>query len=263
MRGKVLSLLMMVFVLSLWSIATLAQTEEQRAPLYIVEDTVVKPSKVAEYEEHVKMADELFAKYEYPYPVYAFSTEDFHYIFVFPVENFADMDNIYKATGEMAQKAGEEFQAMIKSAEGTLEYSTYFMVRYIPQLSYIPEKPRLKQEESNFILWECFYAQPTKEGEFAEVLKQWQTLYKNKDIPDGWELYVGSLGTEQPLFIAMFRAKSAADYFSQWEKTLELLGEEGQELLKKTVAPLRKFERKSGRYRPDLSYIPKKEKPTE
>jgi len=138
------------------------------------------------------------------------------------------------------------------------------VVRYIPQLSYIPEKPSLTVEESSFVLWEYFYVQPTKEREFAEVLKHWQTLYKNINFPNGWELYGGSLGTEQPVFIALFWAKSAADYYSQWGKSMELLGEEGQELAKKSMLPLRKFEQKTGRFRPDLSYIPKKEeKPKE
>lgn len=262
MKGKISIILIVFLLFSLWAITALPQAKQQRTPLYIVEETIAKPPKVSEYEAHIKKAVDLFAKYNHPYPVYAFSTDDLHYISVFPVKSFADMENTYKAFGELAKKAGEEFQAMIKSAEGTLEYSKYFIVRYIPQLSYIPDKPRLKPEESNFIFCEYFYIEPGKEGEFAEVCKKWIALYKSKNISDGWEIYIGSIGTETPLFIVFFRSKSAADYHSQEEKTWELLGEEGEALKEKTLSITRKFEQKSGRYRPDLTYIPKKEKPT-
>jgi hypothetical protein len=260
MRKKILKLVLVFLIVIFYSINVMAQAEEPKAPLYIVEDTVVKPSKISEYEVHVKMAIELFKKYDYPYPVYNCTTDDFHYISIFPLKNYADMENTYKATGELAKKAGEEWQAMIKSADGTLEYSKYFMLRYIPQLSYIPEEPRLKPEESSFMQWEFFYVLPGKEMAFVEFCKKLVALYKEKNIQDGWELYSGSIGTETPLFIVLLKGKNRIDYYSNWEKILEILGEEGLKLFMEDITPLlRKFEYKTVKVRPDITYIPKEE----
>jgi len=260
MRGKVLISLMVGLVVTLWAVTTLAQAEEPKAQLFLVEKVVVKPSMVAQYEAHVKEALDLFNKYQFPYPFYTYSTDDFLYYLVFPVENFADIDNFYQAISELEKKAGaEQWQAMMKSALGTLEYWQDSVYRYLPELSYIPEKPRLKAEEANFVYWEFFSIPFGKEKELAEICQEWIELYKSKKISDGWETYVGDIGTEMPLYVFTMEAKSAADYYSQSEKAMELMGEKLKELSAKTYAICKKLELKTGRFRPDLSYTPKEE----
>jgi len=260
MRGKVSIILMVGLVVTLWAVTALAQAEEPKAQLFLIEQVVVKPSMVAQWEVHVKEALDLFNKYQFPYPFYTYSTDDFLYYFVYPVESFADIDNWYKAIGELEKKAGaEQWQALVKSAVGTLEYYQYSMWRYLPELCYIPEKPRLKPEEANFVFWEFAYIPFGKEKELAEICKEWIELYKSENIPDGWETYVGDIGTEMPVYVFVMMAKSAADYYSQSEKTQKLLGEKYQELLAKWFAICKKFEFKTGRFRPDLSYTPKEE----
>ena len=54
-------------------------------------------------------------------------------------------------------------------------------------------------------------------------------------------------------------AKNAADFESKNAKVNELLGEEAQELMQRTMAITRKFETKTGWMRPDLSYMPSEE----
>ena len=66
-----------------------------------------------------------------------------------------------------------------------------------------------------------------------------------------------------PKYVFAVRAKSAADYYSQSEKIQKLLGEEIKKLMGKTMSPVRKIEIKNGRFRPDLSYLPKEKKSTE
>ncbi|NIM59870.1 MAG: hypothetical protein GTO16_13165 [Candidatus Aminicenantes bacterium] len=60
-----------------------------------------------------------------------------------------------------------------------------------------------------------------------------------------------------PLYIGFATGKSASDLFIHWEKQQELEAEEGKALWEKTWAVCRKFETKTGWFRPDLSYIPK------
>ena len=260
MKGKILISLMVGLVVTLWAVTALAQAEERKAQLFFVEDVVVKPSMAAEYEAVMKEVVTLCTKHKFPYPFYAYSTDDFHYYFVYPVENFADIDNLYKAFGELGKKMGaEQWQGLMKRFAGTFEYYQYSVIRYLLEFSYTPEKSRLKPEEENFVFWEFFYIPFGKEIEFAEICQEWVELYKSKNIPDGWSTYVGDIGTEIPTYIVVLWGKSAADYFSQLEKTVELLGEEGQALVKKTMDLCRRYETKTGMRRPDLSYTPKEE----
>ena len=260
MRGKILISLMVGLVVTLWAVTALAQAEEQKDQLYFLEQVVVKPSMVAEYEAHVKEVLDLCNKYKFTYPFHVSNTDDFLYYFLFPVEDFADIENLYKAFGELEEKTGaEQWQAMLKRVEGTFEYYQYSIFHYLPELSYIPEKPRLKAEEANFFFWEFAYIPFGKEKELEGNIKEWVELYKSENIPDGWSTYVGDIGTEMPLYVFLFRAKSAADYYSQSEKTQKLLGEKYQELLAKWFAICKKLEFKTGRFRPELSYTLKEE----
>ena len=260
MRGKVSILLMVGLVVTLWAVTALAQAEEPKAQLYFVEDVVMKPSMVAEYEAIIKEVVPLCAQHEFPYPFYAYSTNDFHYYFVYPVENYADIDNLNKAWNELGKKVGvKQWQAMMERFVGTFEYYQYSVIRYLPELSYTPEKPRLKPEEANFVFWEFFYIPVGKEKELDEICQEWIELYKSKKISDGWETYVVEIGTEMPLYIFIERAKSAVDYYSQSEKILKLLGEKYQPLIAKTYAIRKKVELKTGRFRPGLSYTPEEE----
>ena len=72
-------------------------------------------------------------------------------------------------------------------------------------------------------------------------------------------IYQGDLGTEVPLYIGLGISKSAAAWHVNSESFWEAAGEEGQERLRRMDQCLRKFETKTGVFRPDLSYTaPKK-----
>ncbi|MFB0519560.1 MAG: hypothetical protein ACETWC_09805 [Acidobacteriota bacterium] len=257
MRGKVSILLIVGLVAVLWAVTALAQAEEPKAQLYFVEDVVAKPSMVAEYEAIIKEVVPLCTQHEFPYPFYTYSTDDFHYYFVYPVENYADIDNLHKAWDELGKKIGvKKWQAMMDRFVGTFEYYQYSVIRYLPELSYTPEKPRLKPEEANFVYWEFFSILIGKEKEFAETCQEWIELYKSQKISDGWETYVGETGIELPIYIFIERAKSAVDYYSQSEKIMKLLGEKLKPLVAKTYAICKKVELKTGRFHPGLSYMP-------
>jgi len=259
MKGKVSIFLMVSLVVSLCALTTLAQSEEQKAQLYFVEEVVVKPSMIDKYEELTKEALDLWTKYGSPFLFYAFVTDDFHYYFVWPIENYASLDSLFKAIGDWVVKMGDEnWQALMKSGEGTYGYMKWSIVRHKPDLSYSPEKPRLKPEEANFIYIGLCYVKPGKDKEFDEAFKKWVDLYKNNNITDGFDTFAGDIGTEMPFYFWTFRAKSASDFWIHSKVRNKKIGEEKVRTLHhKTVALFRKIEFKTGRFRPGFSYIPK------
>ena len=257
MRSKIYVFLMLGLVVSLCALTTLAQADEQKAQLFFIEEAVVKPSMVDKYEAHAKEAIGLCVKYGLPFPFYAFTTDDLHYYFVWPIENYASLDSLFKALGGWVEKMGDEnWQALVKSGEGTHEYMKWSIIRHRPELSYTPEKPRLKPEEANFVVWIFCYVQPGKEREFEEICKEWVTLYKRKNIPEKFDTYAGDIGTDMPFYFLTGRAKNAIDFYIQDEKEQEILGEEYMALLRKTLATLKELKFKTGWFRSDLSYMP-------
>ena len=258
MKGKISVFLMVGLVVSLSALTILAQAEEQETQLFEVDEYAVMPSMVEEFETCIKEFVALCTQHKYPYSWMASSIDDFHYILVWPVKNYADLDNWSKATSELAKKVGkEQWQALLKRFLSSYEYIHESMYYLIPERSYTPENPRLKPEEINFIRWGFYYIRPAKEEAFAENDKDWVALHKKKNIPDGWDIYEGGIGTDRPVVVIASWGKDAVDYFSQSAKNEKILGEEAKALSKKENALLRKYESRTGRPRPDLSYIPK------
>lgn len=121
-----------------------------------------------------------------------------------------------------------------------------------PDLSYMPENPRLKPEEVNFYNWTFTYLLPGKEKELEEMSKKYKTLYQTKNIPDGFFVYEVIMGKEQPLYILVQSAKDPADYFSM--DYSEALGEEATALQSKLWSLIRKIEYKQAWIARGLSY---------
>jgi len=258
MRGKVSVILMVGFVVILCALTTLAQTEEQKDQLLFVNEFTVKPSMVKKFEACLKEFVALGTQHKHPYSHMAYSINDFHYILVFPLENYADITSWDKATDELGEKAGkEQWQALGKRMENSYEYYHSSMVYLIPELSYTPENPRLKPEEGNFIFWDIYYLYPGKEKEFKEIIKKWISLCKSKNITERFNILQGDIGTDNPVYAFSGRAKDAADFYTHNNKMWEMVGKEGEMLYEKMLPLIRKNEVKQGWLRPDLSYIPK------
>ena len=141
---------------------------------------------------------------------------------------------------------------------GTYEYIKQGVIRTRPDLSYVPENPRLKPEEGVYIRWGQCYVKADKTREFEEIMKKWVALFKEKNIGGGFNTFMGEMGTDNPFYFWAEYGKSPADFYTWNEKESEMLGDELMPLWLKTLGLLRKFEGKGGMIRPELSYIPKK-----
>lgn len=255
MKNKTAVLVGMVFLSVLFVLSGMTGAQEQKGQLYSVEEVSVKPAMAAKYEAAVKKEIEL----GYPYPFETYSTDDFYYYFLTPIDNYAGVDGLNKMEEDWAAKIGPEYEALMQSVEGAINYFRIGVVRFLPELSYAPKKPRFKPEEQKFISWSFAYVEVGKGKEFADVNKQFVELYKSKDTPTGWNTFVVESGTEMPLFFYAEGGRNAAEYFAESEKAMKKVGEEkSTELWYKLLATLRKIETKTGRPRPDLSNMPKK-----
>lgn len=233
----------------------LTGAQEQKSQLYSITEVVVKPAMAARFEAAQKKEIEL----GYPFPFEAYNTDDFHYYFLVPIESYAGIDAMNKSEGEWAAKIGQEYQALMKSVEGTFDYYRWGIVRSLPELSYSPKKPRLKPGEQNFLTWGFAYVEFGKEKEFADVCRQFVEVSKSKDTSIGWNMFVVESGAELPFYFWAEGGKSATEYYAENDKVMKKMGEEKfTELWNKLLSTLRKYESKTGQPRPDLSNMPKK-----
>ncbi len=261
MKTKISILISAFFFLGLLAVADLAYSQENKPQLIFVEEYIVKPPMAAKFEAVVKKAIEL----GFSVPFTTYSSDDCRYYFIYsPTENYSGIDNIGKAYYDWLKKIGEKkSQEWLKSQEGTYDYYKQGMVRLAPDLSYVPQKPRLKPEKESFFHW-CFcYVEPGKEKIIEGVFKEWAALAKSKGVANGFNVFVGDIGTDIPFYIMTKGGMSAADFYGEWDKMIKKMGEEKYAgLLTKVMDCMRRYEYKTGMVRPDLSCLPEERKPT-
>jgi hypothetical protein len=235
------------------------RSQEAQPQLYLMGDFLVDTSRAADYETALKELLANLEKQSFPFRLDTYSTDDSHYFLVFPLKNYADADLWIKAWGELGQKMGpQNLQALhgrIVACEIERVYQFWY---YRPDISFLPEKERLKPEDIGYYTWDFVWVIPGKEAEFEAVNKEWIALSKAKKARDPFLTYRGDLGTKMPVYAWLEYGKSAADYAAAEENFWKTMGEEGAALSKRTRALIRKMESKTGRYRPDLSSAPKK-----
>jgi hypothetical protein len=254
MKNKVLALLVLGLLLSLLALPTLSQPQEQKSQLFYIVDVVARPANAMKFEAALKQENEL----GYPYPTTVYSSDDFHYYILLPIEGYAGIDKMNKAESDWMAKIGDKYQAILKTVEGAFESYGYGVIRLRPELSYVPKKPRVKPEEVKFLYWGMAYVEFSKIKEFEDIWKQWVDLFKSKACSMGFTMYSLEMGTDMPFYFWAVGGKSATEFWIADEKVSKMLGEDKtKELWNKTLACLRKYEDKTGMPRPDLSNTPK------
>jgi hypothetical protein len=259
MGTKVTVFLLACTVVNLFAFTNIAQREEQNALLYYILETVVKPSMIGVYEEALKDYMAILTKQKSLYSRYVFSsTEDYHYFSIVPLKNYGDFEALRKSNLDIFNKIGNEKMSELDTCfTSACEYTNRSFIRHMPEFSYSPGNPRLKPEEATYICCRYCYIKPGKAIEFETVASEWVLLYKSKDFPDGYDLFVCDIGNDLPLYFWIGRARDVVDSLGQSVREQKIFGKKPMELMRKTMATLRKSELKRCLFRPDLSHIVK------
>ena len=238
-------------LLGLWTSGATAQ-EAPQGQLVRILTVKVDPSKVTEYEEAVKDLFAGMAKEKFSFPISGAVGADLVHGFLSPIENFAALDKLEE---ELSQVIGKNPQIMERLSKAS-ESRTYWVIRERPDLSYVPENPRLQPDEIRFMHLDRYYLRPGTEAEAEATAKAWVKLYRRKYVADGFRVSVAVTGADLPIFTVGTPAKDALDYQTQARKIQGLLGEEAQELMERSLSIVRRLEPLDITLRPDLSYQP-------
>ncbi len=259
MREKILIMVVVGFLVNLCALNVYAQEEEPKGQLFVIHEDVVKPSMVGKYEEATKsVVAKLKANNMTSISYVMAVADDFHYYWISEIENLAALDE--NPWQELEKKIGEdEMKAMWDGYDDTEDMHHTWLARLRPDLSYTPENAGENSEEMNFRHWDWYYINSGKGTEAKAIAKERHDLYTKKNIQSSYRIFTGGLGTEQPLYVVLQSAKNAADFEANNAKVMELLGEDAQDLMQRTLAITRKFDTKTGWMRPELSYMPSEE----
>jgi len=254
--------LVVFFFLAVFVLALIlpASAQEKKPQLYWVEEDIVKPAMVNQFEAATKETIEAILKaYNWPWAMEAYATEDFHYYYIYPFESLTEIDKAFGVWHDILGKFGEQkWDTLNRKLGETVEYTRVGTITFSPELSYLPDKPRLKPGEIKFIYWGFCYVIPGKEKEFEAQFKKIAELFKAKKVNHGFKTWIGGIGVEMPFYMYSETGKSPADFFLTSEKVMKVVDPEVTQLWNQALTFMRKYEFKMGTFRPDLSYYPEK-----
>jgi hypothetical protein len=238
------------------SLTVLAQ-EEPKDQLYWVREEVVRVDMWQQYEETSKQWVEMMtgAGLDFPY-MRASQRDDGHYYYLFPLSNYADIDNFSEIFGSAIEKIGKEkWGAFMKKNESSMVTHKDFIAKWSAKYSYVAKEPRIKPEEAGFIHWIFFTYSLENRQEVLDILAEWKGLYEKNNIPDGWSTWMIELGEQNNMFAITESYKDGASFYTAMDENSTKLKEAEEKLWAKLSAYVVSMEQKFGAPRPDLGFV--------
>jgi hypothetical protein len=244
--------MVILFFFSFFGSGTFAQ-EEGTGQLWFCWEATVKP---AMEDQFIDLQDEIrthFKEANFSYPISAWTDGAFHYYIFYPVKDYNEKNDVYAALWKAADLWGMD---QANKMWETVETHNTFYIRYLPELSYMPGNPRLKDGETNYAIWDIWYVDPAKDAEFRQGAKKFAEMVKGVGFGDAINLHIGDIGYEGTAYLWTLYGKSPADFWTENEKLWDKLGEEGQKHSNEALKLLKKREFKQFWYVKELSYDP-------
>lgn len=256
---RYLSTLCIFLLGGLFLLAPNSFSQGMKDQLYMVREEVAKVNMWDQYESTSKQWVELMnqAGLDLPY-VRASQRDDGHYIYLIPINSYADIDKMPAIFGSAVEKIGKDkWTKFMVENEGSMETHRDYVVRWSAEYSYVPKEPRLKMEDAKFIHWMYFHFKFEKRQELLAVLKEWKKLYEDKNIKNGYSLWLVELGLDNNMMVLTEYAKDGADFYTSQKEDNALMEAEANVLWNKMSPLLTSVEQKYGSRRPDLNYVKK------
>jgi hypothetical protein len=236
--------------------ASLAAQEDAAPTWWAVFTEHVAPSNVAAFEEaSAKMHEMIEANAPEGMMYYTLSGPETGYTYAIPMAGMAEFMTMNEQWMGMINEIGwDDWEKM--SADHLVDYRTMNFYVEMPDQSYHPEGYQESMADKPARHYDWLYPKSGMEDEMSEVMKEWVALYEKHGIDSGWTAYQAVSGDNLPLVVLITPSTTTSAYYRMSDEVDEMLGEEGQALMMKSMSMLRKFEHKDAMFRPDLSLLP-------
>lgn len=241
------------FVLVLFIIAasTFAQTR-----IMVMQD-VVYPYKTEQYEKAQKDMNEWLTKNNMGIKWVCLQRENYTYSYVVEISNYAKMDEISKLWQEKMKTVDKkDFETHANAFNGTIAHTNEYIMSKVDKGSYVSPNPYSKKEENTFIHWDYFEIIPGMESEAQKLLEQEAALSEKTKQGLSYNLWRTDVGENTSSFLFASWGKDRVNFFTDVEKDNKLGGKEMEDIDKKFMTMVQKFDHWNGKLRQDLSIQP-------
>jgi hypothetical protein len=243
----------------LFLIAPPSFSQEMKDQLFWIREEVAKVDMWDKYEstskEWVKLMTE--AGLDFPY-MWASQRDDGHYYYLFPLDNYAAIDKMQAIFGAAIEKIGKEKWAkFLVENESSIVTHKDFIVTRSAKYSYTPKEPRLKSEDAKFIHWMFFHYKLENRKEVMDIMSEWKKLYEDKNIKNGYTIWLIELGLDNNMIALTENFKNGADFYTAQKEDNASMEAEANLLWAKMAPFITSTENKYGSQRPDLGFVKK------
>jgi len=100
--------------------------------------------------------------------------EDSVYQFTLTVPNFTSIDKVYAEYQAIFQK--EDGQSIVSRLGDTSDGQNVWLVMSRPDINYVPENPRLTDDEKDYMHWQKLYFKPGNEAKTDEAFRKYKAI---------------------------------------------------------------------------------------
>jgi hypothetical protein len=235
--------------------STYAQVSDSEWNYMLIREDVVKPSMTTNYEASLTDLTQFFIENKANDVNYITNLQDnYHYMHV---SKLSSLDDIHKGikTYINGDKASDEIKLIWSDLNESIDHYRSYVMKYEPKLSYVIDHD-FWLEDRPYRRWNYYYFQSGTEKQVDQILAAWKNLYKNKGVSQGFRVFKGVIGIEQPVVLFITWSDSPLNYQINLQESIKLLGEDGPILWMAMMELVRKVETIEGWYLPQYSYIP-------
>ena len=248
-----------LFIFGLLLFTPISFPQEIKDQLFLVHEETSKVDMWNKYEstskEWVAMMND--AGLDLPY-IEASQRDDGHYYYLIPISNYAEIDNMQNVFNSAIEKIGKDkWSKFMKENNSTIETSKDFVATRSAKYSYMPKNPRLKEDDVKFIHWMFFTYKMENRKEIMDIMSEWKKLYEDKNIKNGYSIWLIELGLDNNMIALTEGYKDGADFYTATNEDNALMEAEAGALWNKMSAYISSVENKYGSPRPDLGYVKK------
>lgn len=255
--------LLMAILAGFSTLAVRAQSADGKGLEWWIYQDVVLDSKQAQYEEARKEIIALLHKDRISsaeFQVMALKSDgQACVVYAAPVNISGagrDASNLSVDWRALFAELGPEYLNAWNRMRDATRFSSEYLIRYRPDLSYTPNNPRFKPEEQLFIRSDYYYTSPKGKGPFERVMKNLRGLHHQKALSTGYRVFEIVLGPEKPGYLVSVGGRSQEELEKVLAADQVILGNAGDALLSRVRNIAGKTERHNDRLRLDLSYFP-------
>jgi hypothetical protein len=258
MRSPVRPLLALA-ALALAAAPTLAADAPKAPPMFVVHVEQAKPSTIAEYEATTKEFASLVKANHQLSPKFFFNAlqgEDFDYVYITPIQSFADLDSITGGFMALGKSLGDKWTDLMHRGGVTSSSYSEGVYMEMTDASYWPANPRVTRENAGYFEVNFYRIMPGMDDQVDAIAAGWKKLYEDHKIASGYTVYRMVLGDDNPVVVVSVPAKDPVDLAQSNAEIQKALGDSVKAQLAKTLAVTRSFETRHYWARPDLSMMP-------